>query len=72
MKNKYILIGGNPFTGYTRTTTFTSLKIVGSGNTKKEIQKLIKKNYDACCGLFIVVDAESGEEPDWFKDGDWG
>lgn len=37
MKNKYILIGGNPFTGYTRTTTFTSLKIVGSGNTKKEI-----------------------------------
>lgn len=60
--NKYILIGGNPFTGYTGTQTFTSLKVVGSSNTEEGIKDLWIDKYDECGGLMLILDAETGKD----------
>lgn len=64
MKHRYIIIGGNPITIYTGTTTFTSLKIVGRTNSLKEVDKIIRNKYDECAGLICSIDMETGEMVD--------
>lgn len=61
---KYILVGGNPFRGYRGTTTFTSLKVVASCQTKDEARQLWNQHYDDCGGLMIIIDAETGQPAD--------
>lgn len=56
MKDRYILIGGVPFRGYTGTLTYTGLTEVGRVSTQADLQKLIKKKYDECGGLFHIFD----------------
>ena len=58
----FVVIGGNPFTMYTGTTTYTGLSVIGKTKTIKQAEKLIKKEYDVCGGLFIVIDLNTGEE----------
>jgi hypothetical protein len=57
---KYIVVGGNPFTGYTGTTSFTGLNVVGHADSKAELEELVAKNYDACGGLMLVIDWKTG------------
>lgn len=59
---RFILIGGNPFRPYTGTTTYTSLKVIGTAHSKEEIRKLYQDNYENCAGLLLVVEAETGKE----------
>ena len=58
----YIVVGGNPFRGYTNTLTFTSLKVVGKASSQEELKKLVEDNYEACAGLMIVIDSSTGKE----------
>lgn len=59
---RYILVGGNPITVYTGTTTFTSLRVVGSASSKEDIRRMYEEHYEECCGLMTVIDAELGKE----------
>lgn len=59
---KYSIIGGNPFTMYTGTTTYTSLKCIGLANTEDEVKAILDANYEACGGLLLVIDLETGKE----------
>ncbi len=59
---KYIVIGGNPFRGYTGTLTYTGLRVVGVFDDKEAVKKAVEENYDACGGLMIAVDVETGED----------
>jgi hypothetical protein len=59
---KYILIGGNPFTSYTGTGSFSSLKVAGSADSAEDIQKLWHEKYDECGGLMMILDRETGED----------
>jgi hypothetical protein len=55
----YILIGGNPFRGYTNTLTYTDLKVVDRVDTKKQAVASFRKHYDDCGGLLRVMDSET-------------
>jgi hypothetical protein len=59
---KYVIVGGVPYVGYTNTTTFASLKIVGKGNTIEEVKEIVDNHFDECGGLLIIIDMETGEE----------
>jgi hypothetical protein len=59
---KYIVVGGNPFRGYTNTLSFTSLNVVGSSSSVEEIKKIVNENFDSCGGLLIIVDTETGQQ----------
>jgi hypothetical protein len=59
---RYAVIGGAPFTGYTGTLTFTSLRVVGTTSTLKQAEKLASENYDSSGGLLLVLDLETGAE----------
>lgn len=61
---KYILVGGNPFRMYTGTTTFTSLKVVATCQTKDEARQLWNQHYEDCSGLMLIIDAETGQPAD--------
>jgi hypothetical protein len=61
---KYIVIGGNPFRGYTGTLSFTSLSVIGSSSSVEEIKKIVHDNFDTCGGLLIIVDTETGQQAD--------
>ena len=56
---KYIVVGGNPFTMYTGTTTFTALKKLGIFNTKKEASICIDLYYDECAGLIEMFEVQN-------------
>lgn len=62
MKFRYLIIGGNPFIGYTRTTSITSLNIVGKTNDLEEARRFKKELYDECGGIMILIDTEIGKE----------
>ncbi len=59
--SSYSVVGGNPFTGYTKTTTFTSLRVLGVGLSKSEAKKCVKDNYEDCCGLILAFDEEGND-----------
>ncbi len=58
---KYIVVGGNPFRGYTGTLSFTSLNVIGSSSSVEEIKNIVNENFDACGGLFHL-DTETGQQ----------
>lgn len=58
---KYLVVGGNPFTCYTGTTSFTSLDVVGKANSWKEAADIFNNKYDECSGLLLIIDMETGE-----------
>ncbi len=66
MKFRYLIIGGNPFQGYTGTTTFTGLRIVAVTDDRGNINRLFRKHYEECSGLLLVIDTETSRavEPD--------
>lgn len=57
---KYSVIGGDPFTMYTGTVSFTGLKVVGIAETEQEALKLIEDNNEDCGGLMLVIDLQTG------------
>lgn len=59
---RYLVIGGNPFVGYTRTQTYTSLRVVGGNETVEGAEALCQQKYEECGGLLLVVDTVTGEE----------
>jgi hypothetical protein len=61
---KYIIVGGNPMTGYTGTTTFTGLDVIGTAHTKEEAESIFNAKHDQCAGLLMIVDAETGKAAD--------
>lgn len=61
---KYILIGGDPFIGYTGTQTYTDLKVVGKSNSPEEIVKLFHEKYDECGGFVRIFNTEICEFDD--------
>lgn len=62
--HKYLIVGGTPFSGYTGTVTYTSLRVVGKANTVQEVETIVENQYDNCGGLFLVIDSETGEPAD--------
>jgi hypothetical protein len=58
---RYILIGGNPFRGYTGTTTYTGLAVRGSADTQAEALALTEVEYDLCSGLILWIDTQTGQ-----------
>lgn len=63
----YTIIGGNPFTGYTGTTTFTGLRVVGRTSDFKEMESIVKQSYEECSGLILVL--FNGEEVKYDDEG---
>ena len=63
----FTIIGGNPFTGYTGTTSFTGLRVVATVETYDEMKKIVDESYDECGGLFLVL--ENGKEIEYNEDG---
>ena len=59
VKGKYLLVGGTPFTGYSGTTSFTSLKVVGISDSKDDMKQMYSDNYEECGGLLIIIDTET-------------
>ena len=55
---KYIVVGGTPFTMYTGTTTYTSIREFGQFKTEEESEQCIVKNYEECGGLIQVFKVE--------------
>ena len=51
----YTIIGGNPFTNYTGTTTFTGLRVVGTTEVFQEMEEMVKNNWEECGGLLLVL-----------------
>lgn len=54
MAKKYLVVGGDPFRGYTGTLTYTGMGIVGQTSNEKEVDKMVSDNYDECGGLISV------------------
>mgnify|MGYP003532299364 FL=1 len=63
----YTIIGGNPFTGYTGTTSFTSLKVLGKTKRPQEVRDIVNKNYENCSGLILVI--KDGKEVEYDAEG---
>lgn len=59
--DKYMVIGGNPITVYTGTTTFTGIRVVGANLSAEQANELAKDKYDECSGLLLVVNQNTGE-----------
>lgn len=55
-KERYLLIGGNPFVGYTGTEACTHLNVVGSADSKPAIKKMHTSHYEECGGLLLIID----------------
>lgn len=58
---KYVLVGGNPFTCYTGTTTFTGLRVVGRYDTKEDIKNAVRTHGEECNGLLLALDSDLNE-----------
>ncbi len=54
--NKFLVIGGKPFVGYTRTTTYTDIRILGFFALLDEAEDCVRANYDDCGGLISIID----------------
>jgi len=57
----YIIVGGNPFRGYTNTMSYTGLHKVALVETYEDARAIYKENYQDCGGLIEVFDTETGE-----------
>lgn len=62
--SKFSIIGGNPYRGYTGTTTFTALRVVGVCDTRDEVKAIVDQYYEECGGLLIVIDLATGQPAD--------
>jgi len=60
-KKFYLVVGGNPFTPYTGTTTFTGLRKLGIFSTKEEVLACVEEHYDVCGGLIQAFRIEPPE-----------
>lgn len=63
----YTIIGGNPFTMYTGTTTFTGLRVVANTESFDEMEDIVREKYDECGGLILVLD--NGKEMAYDEEG---
>lgn len=61
---RFILVGANPYRGYTNTLTYTDLKVIGSVDTEIELKKLVEDSYDDCGGLLHVIDLQQENNPE--------
>ena len=61
---RYILVGGNPFSCYTGTLTFTGLGVVGSFDSKEEADVAFTSAYDSAGGLLLIIDTEESNPSD--------
>lgn len=52
----YIVIGGNPFRGYTNTLTFTGLKSLGEFKDKEIADGCVNLHYEDCGGLIAIFE----------------
>lgn len=60
MSKRYVVIGGNPITPYTGTTTFTGLNILHQSDILGECRDaIIEYLYDQCAGLIITLDTHT-------------
>lgn len=57
-KTKYLVVGSCPFTGYTGTTTYTSIKKIDQFNDKEKAVKCVIENWDECGGLIEIFEIE--------------
>lgn len=57
-QTKYLVVGGSPFTMYTGTTTYNSLRKLGLFNNKEEADKCIKEKWFECAGLIEVFEID--------------
>lgn len=64
----YTVVGGNPFTMHTGTTTFTGLRVVGTTGNFKDMRRLVEDNWDNCSGLILVL--YNGKEISYNKYGE--
>ncbi len=62
MENRYMVIGGNPFRGYTGTQTYTAIRVIGLCPTIEDARNLWQASYEDCGGLLLIVDCETGKE----------
>lgn len=63
MKDRYVVIGANPFTAYTGTETFTGLRIVDTFDELKDFTSEMRRRYfDECGGLYLVLDTKTNKE----------
>ena len=60
-RKRYVVVGGNPFTMYTGTTTFTAIRVLCKTNSKTEAEVVVKDNYDECGGLIEIFDMDIEE-----------
>ena len=60
MSYLYLVIGGSPFTGYTNTTSFTALNVVGGANSIERAKGIYREKYEECGGLLEIINTESG------------
>jgi len=65
----FIIIGGNPFTCYTGTTTFTGLQVVAKTESFEEMKQIVKDCFDEVGGLILVL--FNGEELEVDNDLNW-
>ena len=59
--HRYIIIGGNPFTDFSGSRTFTGLKIAFSSDDLEECNKKIADLFDECGGLLLLIDTHTNE-----------
>jgi len=62
MAKRYILVGGQPFTGYTGSTQCTGLSIRRRSDDLDKIRKLWTECYEESGGLMIIIDCRTGDE----------
>jgi len=55
---QYIVVGGNPFTGYTGTMSYTSLRSLGTFSSKEEAEECREEMWEECGGLIEVFPVE--------------
>jgi hypothetical protein len=61
MSERYIVIGGNPFTMMTGHTVHTSLFIMDEDDNLEDLRKRFVENnlYDQAAGLVIILDTQT-------------
>lgn len=57
--NRFVVVGGNPFTGYNGAQMFTGLKVVARASSKELAQDIVRENYEQCGGLLLIIDCEN-------------
>lgn len=61
---RYVVVGGTPFTGYTGTTSFVSIKPLYFTDDLEEAKAAFEDFYDECAGLLVIIDNEKENMPE--------